>query len=417
MKALFVLFFLLQFLSPAYGELTDNLQLHYEFSNGLAMDSSVNQITPTVHGTQAISDRKGDYTSALLFDGIDDYLDVGTQSALNFHNETQASFAFWFKTSYTESTLFEQFGNDNMTIYKFQIHFGYPRFEYRKSLPASSLITGIKPVNDGEWHHVAIVLNGSKIQMYLDAELNSEENQTGNIYGTGPLAIGKEVMGAGWFCGVLDDFRIYNRALNQSEIKTLVPKGAYAVFPVPESEDSEPPVICIEQTPMPLIWNNFDAENPMDDNRYLVIVSEHRGYTSPLIEEIVINDNILIIPPEILLSNVNAGEQKLFFWQAMMLSDSSKSLTNTTMAKGRFEIKKCPVSTRSKRSVWDKLPGFVYGRTRCPIIYVKGENKKFLRSFYRWYATQLIPSSYDLICIRKNKHINIQSFKIYRVDM
>ena len=66
----------------------------------------------------------------------------------------------------------------------------------------------------GKWYHVVGVYDGRTTKIYLDGKLNNTKVVTLNT-GNSVLAIG------GTFGGKIDDFRIYNRVLSDSEIQTL----------------------------------------------------------------------------------------------------------------------------------------------------------------------------------------------------
>ena len=83
---------------------------------------------------------------------------------------------------------------------------------------------GPTKVNDGDWHHFAVTINGSKVSMYLDG------NPEGNVSSTNTfsdLASWKTYLGAyviagtnpGYeFDGTIDDYRFHCRQLTLSEI-------------------------------------------------------------------------------------------------------------------------------------------------------------------------------------------------------
>ncbi len=83
--------------------------------------------------------------------------------------------------------------------------------------------------NDGKWHHFAVVIpaNASltQIQIFIDGVIqavnyyNSATINTANGY---PLVIGRlQNTSVGSYVGLLNDIRIYNRALSVSEIQQL----------------------------------------------------------------------------------------------------------------------------------------------------------------------------------------------------
>ncbi|MBT6959233.1 MAG: LamG domain-containing protein [Opitutae bacterium] len=77
---------------------------------------------------------------------------------------------------------------------------------------------GWTPVNDGEWHHLAVTKSGHLVQMYVDGQpegkLSSIFRRSG--FGTTTLALGK-FLDTGLPGGAIDNFRLYKRTLNPSE--------------------------------------------------------------------------------------------------------------------------------------------------------------------------------------------------------
>lgn len=74
------------------------------------------------------------------------------------------------------------------------------------------------------WYHLAGVFDGSTWKIYLDGDLESSGNLSGSITTqAGPLYIGHE---DAWtnenFYGIVDDLRIFHRALTESEIEDIV---------------------------------------------------------------------------------------------------------------------------------------------------------------------------------------------------
>lgn len=79
---------------------------------------------------------------------------------------------------------------------------------------------------DTNWHHVACVWNGSTIRTYLDGVELGFDTQTVTPAGNAAfLGIGEWGVGGDFMDGLLDDVRLYNRALTPSEIKQLYNLG------------------------------------------------------------------------------------------------------------------------------------------------------------------------------------------------
>ena len=89
---------------------------------------------------------------------------------------------------------------------------------------------GTTPVAIGEWHHIAATYNGSCWALYLDGNpepLNASATACPNAtpestsYQRAGLSAGINStggLGTGYFSGVIDEARVWNRALTSAEI-------------------------------------------------------------------------------------------------------------------------------------------------------------------------------------------------------
>jgi hypothetical protein len=103
---------------------------------------------------------------------------------------------------------------------------------------------------EGEWHHLAIVFNadGSKI-VYLDGNFVGIDTTGGtlaqitSIY-TPKFYIGSQVSVNNPFNGMIDDVRIFNRALSSSQIDMLVQDQMDMIMP-PETTVGDEWQVCV----------------------------------------------------------------------------------------------------------------------------------------------------------------------------
>jgi hypothetical protein len=80
-------------------------------------------------------------------------------------------------------------------------------------------------ITDGQWHHIAVVWNGSHRHLYADGvevakdadALDGLQGSDGGLY----FGVGKTFDTSTFFSGLLDDVRIYNQALSAEEIEEL----------------------------------------------------------------------------------------------------------------------------------------------------------------------------------------------------
>lgn len=89
-------------------------------------------------------------------------------------------------------------------------------------------VTGGSPgsagnVNDGAWHHVGGTYDGSTIKVWVDGVALISQAASGSInLGNHLVNIAQNAQQASrWFDGLIDDARVYNRALSDAEMETV----------------------------------------------------------------------------------------------------------------------------------------------------------------------------------------------------
>ena len=214
-----------------------------EGSGTIAVDSSGNGNDGTLVGDPQWV--LGMINGALEFDGNGDYVDCGNAPILQIQN--QITLACWFKvTAFTRNwATILSMGDDSYRISRgesnYSMHFG---FNGAVSSPYS-WFDGRKRVNDEQWHHVAGVYDGTEARIYIDGELDASQPATGQINASSyPFYIGENSQATGRFWnGLVDDVRIYNRALSEEDIQLVMtgvdetPELAYDPRPEDEAAD------------------------------------------------------------------------------------------------------------------------------------------------------------------------------------
>src|SRR5205814_4451065 len=85
---------------------------------------------------------------------------------------------------------------------------------------AGPILSG-PPVPKFEWHHLAATYDGSRMKLYLDGRTVSSASAFKTLAATSnPLRMGH--WASEWYSGVLDEVRVFSRALTGSEIAALV---------------------------------------------------------------------------------------------------------------------------------------------------------------------------------------------------
>ncbi len=166
------------------------------------------------------------------FDGSNDYINCGNAPVLNMN--TNITVACWVRSPLGPnwSPFVSKRGEDGMG-WKLRRHTGYNEacFTLRGTSGADDLRGGIN-INDAEWHHVAGTYDGAQRNLYVDGQLDAAGSlaETGAIVATtGDDVIIGAFSRAGQSPSVqtltnatIDDARIYNRALTQAEIASVM---------------------------------------------------------------------------------------------------------------------------------------------------------------------------------------------------
>jgi trimeric autotransporter adhesin len=217
----------------------NDIVAYYPFS-GNANDVSGHNYNGNVYGAVLTTDRFGKANSAYAFDGITSYIDVNNTFFDN--GWANMTFSVWFNSSANISR--PQGGGQ--TIINTNPHNGFGiGYNYNSNLKIYSIknsnpeITGswdiiglsegnfdYSPVILNNWYHIAIVKSGLDYKFYLNGQLDKLISTTvapikylcslrfgGIAQHTDP---NKEC-----FSGKIDEIRVYNRALSQSEILYL----------------------------------------------------------------------------------------------------------------------------------------------------------------------------------------------------
>lgn len=102
---------------------------------------------------------------------------------------------------------------------------------------------GKRDVDDGKWHHIAGVLDETKMSIFVDGALDASMNASTNIsVNDYAVLIGANAQATGrLFHGLLDDVRIYDRALSVAELRALVNEGGAAAPVAQKLPTASPP--------------------------------------------------------------------------------------------------------------------------------------------------------------------------------
>ena len=82
-------------------------------------------------------------------------------------------------------------------------------------------VLGLAQLLLGAWTHLAVTYDGASLKLYVNGSQVGSKAQSGPIpTSTGPLRIGGNTIWGEYFAGLIDEVRVYNRALSAAEIQT-----------------------------------------------------------------------------------------------------------------------------------------------------------------------------------------------------
>src|SRR5204863_1499266 len=109
--------------------------------------------------------------------------------------------------------------------------------------PADSLLTGSAALALNTWSHLATTYDGANLRIYVNGTQVATKAITGNLLtSTGVLRIGGNSVWGEYFSGLIDELRVYNRALTATELQTdmTTPIGSS-----PGPPDTTPPTVSL----------------------------------------------------------------------------------------------------------------------------------------------------------------------------
>ena len=187
---------------------------------GLLRDYSRNHHTLTNHGAMLV---RGKFGKGMLFDGVNDYIDCGNDSSLDF---TEAiTISVWVKLDEIKNQMLVQ----KMALSPEYTFYLYLQSDGKVNAYISedgtgvnrAIFTTINTVDTTNWWHIVLTFGDSVAKIYLNGI-----NQVGVLNGsvssihinTADLEIGRFYNDSEYVNGTIASVKIYNRALSAYEI-------------------------------------------------------------------------------------------------------------------------------------------------------------------------------------------------------
>jgi PKD repeat protein len=206
---------------------TGGLVAAYGFNEGsgaTAKDDSGNGNTGTIEGASWVAG--GRYGKALSFNGVNSMVSIATSASLNLSKAMTLS--AWVYPTATQS------GRRTIILKEANAYSLYASSSAGPLRPAAggtvngqgTYVYGPSPNPVNAWTHLALTYDGATLRFYVNGTQVASQARAGAFQiNANVMRIGGTYINSEFFKGLIDEVRIYNRALTQSEIKTAMAKA------------------------------------------------------------------------------------------------------------------------------------------------------------------------------------------------
>lgn len=227
--------------SSSCYNLTDGLIAYYNFKNGSINDLSGNNNNISFNNAVVTTDRFGKANNAYLFNGSS-YMRVPNNATLNPKFISIMAVvkpnAFYTGNCNANNILCKGTNSNPTGVYGLQFFSASPcnvpadtSKEYFGGFfgdtspgPAAAAIADSAFIHTGQWYNVVYTYDGATSNLYINGSLKKSQIIPAVVNGNSQdIFIGKydNPQFPYWFTGVIDEIRIYNRALCDCEVKSL----------------------------------------------------------------------------------------------------------------------------------------------------------------------------------------------------
>ena len=189
-----------------------------EASGATVTDASGNGRTGTLTG--ATRTTSGRFGGALSFDGINDWVTVPDNNALDL--TTGITMSAWVNptaigSAFRTVLMKERPGGLIYTLYAGD---GTGKASGHVFTSSEQRVNGTVNTPVGSWTHLATSWDGTTLRLYVNGVQAATRAVSGTLRtSTGELRIGGNAVWSEWFAGRIDDVRLYSRALSVAEIQ------------------------------------------------------------------------------------------------------------------------------------------------------------------------------------------------------
>jgi len=193
-------------------------------------EGNANDVVGTNNGTLVggVSYAAGEVGQAFSFDGTSGYVSIPDSPSLDIF-VSSITVEAWIKVNQvTANSDWKGIVTKGNSSWRLQATSQAKTVTFSATgLSPNQDLKGSRNVNDGQWHHVAGVYDGTNMFVYVDGTLDTSQPATGSIsQNSSPEWIGATAQQSYFFNGMVDEASLYNRALTASEIQAIYAAGS-----------------------------------------------------------------------------------------------------------------------------------------------------------------------------------------------
>lgn len=357
----FIIILCCLFVIPFGYSQNNRLVAYYPFNNSADDYSGFGNNGQMIGGVSSVNDRFNNPCSALLFDGSSGYIRV--PSSVSLSSPTRSiTITVWYKITksntdiYWLTVLCKGEGDvelPNNPHYRLQVQQNKsiitnsctPFPDISSTISISTDFTECDPNLNSNffaidaWRFYALTYDGSMVKAFMDGEKIFEYSYTADLFANNaPLYIGKDEPGENeFFNGALDDLKIYNSCLSESDIWNIFSNNeanAYTedfdISSLPNLVQYTPSNTCAVKTTFkaPTVQSVCIAPNikqveglssgspfPLGTNRVAYKLSTPSGYNQFLTFYVTVKDTIapVIKKPKDVTFTIKSGESGVIY--------------------------------------------------------------------------------------------------------
>ena len=215
--------------------ITNGLVSYFDFeeTGGTKLYDYMNFNNGTLSSTGITQNVNGNFSKGYSFNGVTSQISMGSTYS-NFGYTNNFTVCFWAKPASVPTGNYFIISNTISTTNRFHIYFStsqrFIAITYNNT-NYSATVLNRNLINIGQWYHVCYIKNNNIINSLGTIYINGVNDTNTTSSATGSVVIGTKIGGrsdgsaGAMFNGTLDDFAMYNRVLNSSEILKIYNDG------------------------------------------------------------------------------------------------------------------------------------------------------------------------------------------------